>query len=259
MKTTITCLLIAAAWISFGVEKIQCLNINSHKSIVATDTLHWDTELCNQVGTFEKSKYTKLQLRNAYKLWFTYNALQINTRNVVFAPGEYYSFDSKGQLEELEKEYKAKKAEYASMKLPPGKIWSALLQNRIKDLDATYELAKLDLEAISNPKVLLKNRFTKYCTEYAEALASDNTLQLMAAWGKLKAEKHMGGYTTKNFNRYKNSLNYRMRIAAARTDLLTFGWHNCANRQIDHETPNVNYQEEFEKLFISVETECDEP
>lgn len=226
---------------------------------IATDTLHWETELCTHIGTFDKSKYSKEQLKGAFKLWFTNNALQISTRDVVFNAKEYYTFDSKGQLLKLEKEYAEKKAAYAAIKLPPGRIWKDLLQNRIKDLDETYELSMLSLKAHSDPSVLLKNRFAQHCPEYIEALASEDTELLMAAWQRLKAERDMGNYSESSFNKYKNSLTPEMRIAAAKTDLLTYGWYNCANRQIDHEIPNINYSEEFDRLFISVEEECDEP
>mgnify|MGYP001420022703 CR=1 FL=1 len=190
---------------------------------VATDTLHWETEFCTHIGTFDKSKYSKEQLRGAFKLWFTNSSHQINTRYVVFNAKEYYNFDSKGQLLMLEKEYAGKKAVYAVIKIPPGRIWKDLLQNRIKDLDETYELSKLSLKAHSDPSILLKNRFAQHCPQYIEALASEDTELLMAAWQRLKAEKDTGSYSESSFNKYKNSLSPKMRIAAARTDLLTFG------------------------------------
>ncbi|MGQ2984525.1 hypothetical protein [Flavobacterium sp.] len=233
-------------------------NAVMHSPAIATDTLHWDTETCHYIGTFDRSKYKKEQLRGAFRLWFTNNALQISTRHVVLNAKEYYSFDSKGQLLKLEKEYAGKKAGYAAMKVPPGRIWSDLLQNRIKDLDETYELAMLSLKAHSNPSVLLKNRFAQHCPEYIEALASEDTELLMAAWQRLKAKKDTGSFTESGFNNYKNSLTQEMKIAAARTDLLTFGWYNCANSQIHHDLPNIPYSGEFEKLFLSVEEECDE-
>ena len=123
----------------------------------------------------------------------------------------------------LEKEYAGKKAVYAVIKIPPGRIWKDLLQNRIKDLDETYELSKLSLKAHSDPSILLKNRFAQHCPQYIEALASEDTELLMAAWQRLKAEKDTGSYSESSFNKYKNSLSPKMRIAAARTDLLTFG------------------------------------
>lgn len=254
MKQTLLSLLILPLLLFFLHRPNKTL---PRPQAIATDTLHWETELCTQIGTFDKSKYSKEQLRGAFKLWFTNNALQISTRDVVFNAKEYSTFDSKGQLLKLEKEYAIKKAAYAAIKLPPGRIWKDLLQNRIKDLDETYELSQLSLKAHSDPSVLLKNRFAQHCPEYIEALASEDPELLMAAWQRLKARKD--SYTESSFTKYKNSLTPEMRIAAARTDLLTYGWYNCANRQIDHEMPNVNYSEEFDKLFISVEVECDEP
>ncbi len=232
---------------------------NEPNNAMTTDTLSWYTELCDHVGTFDTSKHTKKQLQDTYKLWFVYSSLPLLTRDKETDPDKYNTFDSKAQLKKLDAEYKAKKKELKGLALVNGKIWEELRQNRLKNMDECYELCKINLEAHSNPKVLLKNRFTKYCPEYAEALASKDTLQLMAAWGKLLKEREEGNFSESSFDRYKNSLSPEAQIAHARSYLLAYGWHNCANRQINHDTPNVNYEGAFEKLFLSVETECEEP
>ena len=233
--------------------------LNDVYNATATDTLSWYTELCDHTGTFDTSKYTKKQLQDTYKLWFAYSSLALLTRDKETDADKYNSFDSKAQLKKLEAEYKSKKKELKNLALVSGKVWEELRQNRMKNIDEVYELCKINLEAYSNPKVLLKNRFTKYCPDYAEALASKDTLKLMAAWGKLLKEREEGNSSDSSFDRYKNSLTPEARIAHARSYLLAYGWHNCANRQINHDTPNVNYQEAYGKLFVSVETECEEP
>lgn len=183
----------------------------------------------------------------------------LSTRDLETDPEKYNSFESKGQLKLLKKEYAAKKKELKNLALVKGNIWEELRQNRLKNLDEWYELSKINLEAHSNPQILLNNRFSKYCPEYAEVLVSNDTLKLMECWGRLMSKQENRNFSEASFNKYTNTLSPESRLAHARSYILAYGWHNCAIRQINHEIPNVNYQGEFEKLFISVETECDEP
>ncbi len=231
----------------------------AHPDAFATDTLHWETETCTHIGTFDKSKYTKKQLREMYKLWFVYSSPPSFSQNFVFDPKKYYEFDSEAELGKLERGCMMRHKQYARMNLPEGSVWDDLRKNRMKNLNEYYALAKTELQAHKDPRVLLDSRFSKSCTQYAEALASKDTMKLMASWGSLMKEREAGNFSEALFIKNKNSLTPENRIAYARTYLMAYGWHNCANRQIDHEIPNVNYQQEFEKLFIKVETECDEP
>jgi hypothetical protein len=242
-----------------GKDFHQISGQKKQDNITSTDTLSWYTELCDHVGTFDTSKYTKKQLQDTYKLWFAYSSLALLTKDIETDADRYNTFDSKAQLKKLEAEYKAKKKELKGLALVNGKIWEELRQNRLKNMDECYELCKINLEAYSNPKVLLNNRFSKYCPEYAEVLASNDTLKLIACWGKLMSEQENRNFSETLFDRYTNSLSPESRVAHAKSYILAYGWHNCANRQINHDTPNVNYEGAFEKLFLSVETECEEP
>jgi hypothetical protein len=45
----------------------------------------------------------------------------------------------------------------------------------------------------------------------------------------------------------------------ARLEIMKFGWWNSANHVIPHVNKSYNYAEEFKRLLIDVDCECDEP
>ena len=42
-------------------------------------------------------------------------------------------------------------------------------------------------------------------------------------------------------------------------DLITFGWGNCANDKVQRVSHDEKMNNEFNALFIKIDSECDEP
>lgn len=217
----------------------------------------WETEMCSHEGTYNTKKYSQQQLKDTYSLWFTYDALQLNTRDYeMTSPEKFKNFNAVSQLEKLEEEYQAKKTTYKNMQLLPGKLWKDLLKTRMHELEDCYELKKINIQAYTDPQILLNNRFTKHCHKYAEALTSRDTLVLLNAWKAMEEEKGTSNPTS--LEKFSKNIKIQDRVIYARMNLMAFGWHNCANNYVFHDDPKVSFREEFEKIFITVTQECDE-
>jgi hypothetical protein len=217
----------------------------------------WETELCSHEGKYDPEKYSEQQLQNTFDLWFTYNALQLNTRDYEIYVEDFKSFDAAAQLEKLEQEYSSKKHTYNKMILLPGAYWEDLRKSRLRELEEEFELKKITLKAHLNPSALLKNRFTKNCLRYAEALSSADTIAMFNEW--IELEKEMGNTNPTQSEKFKKIINSPDRLIHARMTLMVYGWHNCANKQVYRDNSKVNYSELFSQAFESVNEECDEP
>jgi hypothetical protein len=59
--------------------------------------------------------------------------------------------------------------------------------------------------------------------------------------------------------KYNEKYNSKDRLIYAKIELMTYGWWNCSNSQIKRINNDGTMEKEFNKLFIHIETECDEP
>lgn len=46
---------------------------------------------------------------------------------------------------------------------------------------------------------------------------------------------------------------------AVKIELMTYGWWNCGNSKIKRVNDDGSMEKEFNKLFIHIKAECDEP
>ena len=60
------------------------------------------------------------------------------------------------------------------------------------------------------------------------------------------------------WKRHNKLLTSDDKLLYAKLDLLGYGWNNCANNYVFHTDTSLEYENEFEKLFIKVTSECDE-
>lgn len=127
-------------------------------------------------------------------------------------------------------------------------------------MNESYELKKIAIQSYSRPQILMENRFSKECQEYAIALSSMDDELLLETWRKLvqkQAEKNGApDLLLQRFNQENASL---YRLTYARNQVMTYGWWNCANHVIYHFEDDGTPAKEFEKLFSNVKSECDEP
>lgn len=219
-----------------------------------TAIFKWDTELCSNTGEYNSEKYTEEELKNTYNIWGMHSSAYLNTNTTPTS-----ATDAEKLTRELTAEYNERKASY-NQKIVSNPYWEKVKADKIHELEDIYELKKIAIEAYSNPSVLLNNRFSKNCTEYAKALISNDTILLLKTWNNLaEKQKKNNGSPEKFMQRHLEKYNSKDRIQNAKQEIMTYGWWNCANAEVYRVDDDGTMEKEFNKLFTNVTFECDEP
>ncbi|MDN3691098.1 hypothetical protein QWZ06_01860 [Chryseobacterium tructae] len=84
--------------------------------------------------------------------------------------------------------------------------------------------------------------------------------QMFAEWKKLREEmSKRNGNPQRVMDEYNEQLNSSDNKDYAIIDLMTFGWGNCVNDKIQRVSHDEKINDEFNALFIKIDSECDEP
>jgi hypothetical protein len=225
------------------------------KNSDTTAVFKWTTELCENTGTYNPKKYSELELKNTYDLWFTFSGIALETNS----NAHFIEDIEKLNIYKLMSEYIDKKALY-NRKIVSNPFWNKLKKERLQELEDEYELKKITIEAYSNPSILLNNKYSKYCSEYAKVLSSNDTIELLKSWRNLiEKQKSKNGAPEKFMERYNEKYNSKDRLVYAKIELMTYGWWNCGNSKLKRVNDDGSMEKEFNKLFIQIKTVCDEP
>jgi len=219
-------------------------------------TFKWSDELCDYVGTYNAKKYTLAQLRNTSKL-LDRGVYSIQTTATVFDPGDL----RKLSLAELEKEYAAKVAELNGLEIVNVPYWQDLRKRTLAEMKQVYELSRVTIQGHSNPKMLNELKWADTCKgKYAGPLISGGAM-LLDTWRAVNEESRTRNSDPERLRRIFDQQNASPdRLKYALVEVMTFGWWNCANQEINYvETEGVQ-EREFRKLFIRVKRiRCNEP
>ncbi|MGQ2984526.1 hypothetical protein [Flavobacterium sp.] len=241
-------------------EKPLTVEAETQKPKDTTAVFRWQDDLCDNKGTYDYRKYTVSQLEDTRFLSGCAGSLDLDVTTNISSPKGFYTFDKEALATELDERYKEWKEKYKSLDIVPQPFWQNLRKQLLAALDLRYELKKIMLESYDNPQILLDNRFAYQCREYGEALASGDHEAIVAAWKDFYDEKITAGKMHPDSRTYfEEKYNSPDRVRYAIADLSTYAWYNCANHQIKDPDNNISYFGEFEKLFIKVDSECDEP
>ncbi len=221
----------------------------------STATFSWLDETCNNTGNYNPKDYTAAQLKNTFDLWYTFSGIPLHASGVAFELGEI----SRLNIDKLTKEYLERKALYSGMVIISTPFWNRLKEKRIQELETDYEFKKITITAYSEPSALLNNRFTKYCPDYANVLASGDSSALLAAWKQMaEHDKQKSGNPDFYMSRFYEKFNSGNRLQYAKLQLLTFGWWNCVNSNLPHTGSDTVYRKEFGKLFKTIQFKCED-
>lgn len=204
-------------------------------------------------GIYDPRKYTKDQLNSTLEL---INGFRLQTKTTPGLPEEINKLD----VNKLTEEYDQKVTHIKALKIVPEIYFEDLRKLRIREIEEEFELGKIDIEAYSDPKILLNNRFSEHCLKFVTALTSTDSL-LVAEW-----KSHVEELGKENDNlemylkEYNRNFNSEDRLEFARIHLQTYGWYNCANELVFHFKNDGTAEKEFEKLFRAVNVDsggCD--
>jgi hypothetical protein len=220
-----------------------------------TKTYKWETEFCGFEATYDSSKYTETQLTNTRELMDSLGAVPLMTNTTAWK----YEIIETLKVEDLDKEYREKSAELKNLDIVKDEYWQTIKQNKIKEMDQSYRLMRLQIQGYTNPVILREYKSAETCTvNYAEPLIAGGDT-LINAWIKLNREVMQKDNQTQ-VRRFARENASPDRLKYAQLDVMSYGWWNCVNKTIEYVTDDEKHRENFARLFVSVkELYCDEP
>ena len=219
---------------------LMCLYANAQGQ---DRTFNFEDELCSYKGYFNAGIYTEEQLRDTYKL----------------VQG-YYSIYSEDE-QQLDDNYKNTKHELINLNIVKNPYFHALKDSILKFIELTYQIKKVEFNAINGHKKDLLQHYQHDETVklYSEALFKGGD-DLMKAYAHLtKEQMKNNGSPERIWNEYtaNSKSNQAQQIAFKR--VLTYGWWNAVNNLLPHINFDGTQFQAFQKLFIKVETlDCEE-
>lgn len=221
-------------------------------------TFTWEGEICRNVGWYEAGAYTEKQLRDTYAL---VSSLGMMTSTTAFTIEDYTDAHFAKAARDLQQEYDSLANALRRAEVVPTAFWQNIKKLRTRQLEERFQLNKYALEAYRNPSVLRRNPYYYHCQEYADALASADTVAVMQAWKKLtEAQKLKNGVPEMLQERFEQEYASAERMNYAKLQLMTFGWYNCANQQLKYNDLSDHYplDQNYDKLFKRMKSECDD-
>jgi hypothetical protein len=218
------------------------------------------TELCDNKGYFDSSKYSREEIEGTYKLWFQMSGTSLSTPSV-FNLTDLEKVRSYKDLilAKLDKDFAENKKTIENLRVVNVPYWQNVKNLTYKSLYQEYEFEKLHITSYSDASVLINNKFTGNCKNFAKAINSSDE-ELIAEWRKLREEMSKRNADPQRIiTEFENRLSSSNWKDYAMIDLITFGWGNCANNDINRPLHDEKMYKEFNVLFIKIDSECDEP
>lgn len=218
------------------------------------------TELCDSKGQFDATKYSRTEIEGTYKLWFQMGGVQLDTPSVFDLEDLEKVRNNKTLiLNKLDKDFAANKKIIENLKIVNVPYWQDIKNLQYKSLQQEYEKKKLQIAAYSDPSILINNKFTGNCRNFAKSLNANDD-EMIAEWRKLREEmSKRNGNPQRIINEFEGHLNSSSWKDYAIIDLITFGWGNCVNEYIERPQHDEKMNKEFDALFIKIDSECSEP
>ena len=222
-------------------------------------TFEWDDDCCHVVGTFDSTKVSRVQLKDALDFGI-YNYTRIDNTPLLFKP--YSLEEHQSQLDAYKIEEVKIVHRIMNCTLPKGTLWEKALNEELEELHSIRGLYFAEYIA------LLENDYTylrllsghdqnPLLEEYVDALTGTDEVFLAMF------EKHTKRMAAKNgdpqgiFDQAKDLLKEENWRELASINMLTYGWHNEANHGIKRHEEWKTYQNLFLPLFKHIEyTDC---
>jgi hypothetical protein len=223
----------------------------------STAVFRWESELCTHESTFDTRLYTEEELRGTRRLLQMTGSVLLEVKDVAFKPDQIADLST---LKELDLEYQTKRKQLQDMTIVNDSYWIKIKERLLVAMKDEYDLSRICIQAYTNPKVLKGNRFSKYCPDLITALTSNDSTKLIAAWKTLVEEQCKKNaspdYLMERFERESHDPDWMM---YGRIELVTFGFSNRVNDQIEHVKNDEAINRKFDQLFLKTHSECDEP
>lgn len=255
MKTTLLFLLIFFGFVACNsADKTKTnkeLQENKNKQD-STFVFVWMSGCCENSGAYDGKLYDSASIENTHQL---INRGYSFPFIVLTEPKDL----EKINFESLDSIYQSEKNHLSQLKIIPSNYWKKLQQNRLRELKESYQLLKTQYTAFFKPDTLLQINYPKACSKYVAALTTKDTSILFKAWKELRIEmSKKNGDPNRILKEYKTRLNSSNNLFYAHLDLIIYGFYNTFNQHIFHHEEDGKDEKEFEKLFSSIKSTCDD-
>jgi hypothetical protein len=207
----------------------------------------WEDEICAYEGTYNASLYTKKQLENTYRLWYSQD-FEIASYQASFSNPQ--GLMERWTIPALDAEYAQKSAALMKLEIVNVPYWKNFKAKKLKALEEDYLLARLTVEAFENPTVLKQLKFADACIEgFANPLIAGGD-DLLRVWREINEKGRKKGADSPEAEKYfEEKLVSTDKFKYARAEVLTFGWWNCVNARIERGDDLGVLHKNFRKLF----------
>jgi len=212
-----------------------------------SDMYEWGEGLTSYKGRFDTAKYSYGQIDSIHCYLFEWPSDILGTCSI----WKIEQMDSVS-TEKIDAFYADRMKTYDNIWVPRTEFWDSLIIYRKKELSDIYVASREYLIGFVNPSSLLKLDYLD-CRKYSIAM-NGTAEEMLAAWHDLIDEQKKNNCCPENLEAaYQKKLESPFTLKYARLELMKYGWWNCRNQYIYHHEDYYRIEEEFEKLFISVE------
>ncbi len=210
----------------------------------------WEDEICVTEGTFNPSLYTKKQLENTYKLWysqdfsmFVYQGMSSNSQGLM----------ERRTVESLDTEYAQKSAALKNLEIVNVPYWKAFKEKKLKALEQDYKLARATVQAYKNPAALKEIHFAESCVKrFSKPLIAGGD-DLLRVWREVDEDLRKKNSNPGELQKYfEENMASPDKFKYAQDEVIRFGLWDCVNALIDHDDDARTIQVQFLRLFKRV-------
>lgn len=208
----------------------------------------WEEGLSVYDATFDTQKYSHKQISQIYDYL-------LNQAKGMFEVGhvwDIHQMQDSTKITELDSFYTTASEIYKTMKLPEGKFWSNLLEQRKTELNEWYKAETIFLQSFYNPSILLDKAYPD-CYSTAQALNGTDE-ELLEAWKVLVEEQKKRNCCPEEVEKkYLAELSSEYHLLYGRMELSIYAWWNCRNKYIPYVNDDTGLIfKEFLALFLNV-------
>lgn len=214
-----------------------------------TDTFEWEEGLTYYTGKLDTAKYSMDEIKTIYTYLYSPGSEMLMVGNI----WKIEQMDT-ATTTAIDNYYSRTLSVLESMRIPEGEFWDSLRAYRKRELFEICQDNRLFILAIHTPEILY-DFYHEECAEEISALTGDST-DLLKGWRKLKDRQKLNNGSPEYLEKeYQEQLASDNRLKYARLDIMKYGWGNCMNQFVYHHEDWIRIEEEFQKLFLSVDRE----
>lgn len=168
--------------------------------------------------------------------------------------------DPEAFLKNLEERYLKDKSTVQSLELPKASVWEAFRSLKLEELDQSYRMERFASKALIDPAALDSFGVRDSCLDVHAKAMIHGGKAVLDDWRNLtKLKASQNGSPERVWAEFDKQWKSSHRMEYARSEIMTYGWRNCANDHVPRlETIDVRGKsfEAFKKLFIETTSSC---